>query len=72
MALHIQRAYIQRHFLEELSSKRRHAEAARVFLDYAGDVRQAVIAFSEGNLFAEARRTVRFTSLDSCLTTEIF
>lgn len=44
--------------VEDLSSKKRYAEAARVFLDYAGDIRQAVIAFVEGNLFAEARRIV--------------
>ena len=43
---------------DELSSKKRYAEAATVLLDYAGDVRQAVIAYVEGNLFADARRIV--------------
>jgi elongator complex protein 1 len=41
-----------------LSSKKRYAEAATVLLDYAGDVRQAVIAYVEGNFFADARRIV--------------
>jgi len=43
---------------DDLSSKKRYAEAATVLLDYAGDVRQAVIAYVEGNLFADARRIV--------------
>lgn len=43
---------------DELSSKKRYAEAAVVSLDYAEDVRQAVIAYVEGNLFADARRIV--------------
>lgn len=43
---------------DDLSSKKRYAEAATVLLDYAGDVRQAVIAYVEGNLFADARRVV--------------
>ncbi|GLB37914.1 hypothetical protein LshimejAT787_0409650 [Lyophyllum shimeji] len=41
---------------EDLTSKKRHAEAARVLLDYAKDIRQAVIAYVEGNHFSEARR----------------
>jgi hypothetical protein len=43
---------------DDLSSKKRYAEAATVLLDYAGDVRQAVIAYVEGNFFADARRIV--------------
>ncbi|KAF9647728.1 Elongator complex protein 1 [Thelephora ganbajun] len=43
---------------DDLSSKRRYAEAATVLLDYAGDVRQAVITCVEGNFFADARRIV--------------
>ena len=43
---------------EELSSKKRYAEAARVLLDYAQDVREAVIALVQGNAFSEARRIV--------------
>lgn len=39
-------------------SKKRYLEAARVFIDYAGDVRQAVIALVQGNEFSEARRIV--------------
>jgi elongator complex protein 1 len=45
-------------FVDDLSSKKRYAEAATVLLDYAGDVRQAVIAYVEGNFFADARRIV--------------
>ncbi|KAF7289209.1 polymerase II transcription elongation factor [Mycena indigotica] len=41
---------------EDLVSKKRPAEAARVLLDYAQDTREAVIALAQGNLFSEARR----------------
>ncbi|KAF9012601.1 IKI3 family-domain-containing protein [Cyathus striatus] len=41
---------------EDLISKKRYAEAGRVLLDYAKDVREAVTAFVQGNLFSEARR----------------
>jgi elongator complex protein 1 len=44
--------------IEDLSSKKRHAEAARVLLDYCKDLREAVIALVEGNGFSEARRIV--------------
>ncbi|RPD57919.1 IkappaB kinase complex IKAP component [Lentinus tigrinus ALCF2SS1-6] len=43
---------------EELTSKKRFAEAATVLLDYADNVRQAVIALVEGNHFSEARRII--------------
>ena len=43
---------------DDLRSKKRYAEAAAVLLDYAGDVRQAVIAYVEGNFFPDARRIV--------------
>jgi elongator complex protein 1 len=44
--------------VEDLSSKKRHAEAARVLLDYSKDLREAVIALIQGNEFSEARRIV--------------
>ncbi len=44
--------------LDDLVSKKRHFEAGQVLLDYTKDVRQAVIAFVEGNSFSEARRVV--------------
>lgn len=44
--------------LEDLSSKKRYSEAARVLLDYCKDSRQAVIALVQGNSFSEARRIV--------------
>lgn len=44
---------------EDLVGKRRHAEAARVLLDYAKDVDTAIEALCEGNLHTEAVRTVR-------------
>ncbi|KAI0697397.1 IkappaB kinase complex IKAP component [Cerioporus squamosus] len=43
---------------DELTSKKRFLEAATVLLDYADDVRQAVIALVEGNHFSEARRII--------------
>ena len=61
--------------VEDLSSKKRFADAARVLLDYAGDVRHAVIAFVEGNLFSEARRVVCntvFYETVSTILTETF
>jgi elongator complex protein 1 len=45
-------------FLEDLVSKKRHPEAARVLLDYSKDIREAVIALVQGNHFSEARRIV--------------
>ena len=47
--------------VEDLSSKKRHAEAARVLLDYCKDLREAVIAMVQGNGFSEARRIVRLS-----------
>ncbi|KAK0212323.1 pol II transcription elongation factor [Desarmillaria ectypa] len=41
---------------EDLTSKKRYLEAARVILDYAKDVRETVITLVQGNEFAEARR----------------
>lgn len=46
------------YFLDDLMSKKRHLEAGQVLLEYAKDVRQAVIAFVEGSHFSEARRVV--------------
>ncbi|KAG1738258.1 pol II transcription elongation factor [Suillus lakei] len=43
---------------DELFSKKRFSESARVLLDYAKDVRQAVNSLAQGNEFAEARRIV--------------
>jgi len=43
---------------EELSSKRRYSESARVLLDYSKDVREAVTSLVQGNKFSEARRIV--------------
>ena len=43
---------------EDLSSKKRYTESARVLLDYAHDVREAVIYLVQGNEFSEARRVV--------------
>lgn len=45
-------------FSEDLVSRKRHSEAARVLLDYSKDVREAVIALVQGNHFSEARRVV--------------
>jgi elongator complex protein 1 len=44
------------HELEDLSSKRRYSECARVLLDYSKDVREATIALVQGNNISEARR----------------
>ena len=52
-----------RTFVDDLNSKKRYAEAATVLLDYARDVRQAVIAYVEGNFFADARRIVSSATL---------
>lgn len=47
---------------DALKAKGRHVEAARVFLDYAKDVKNAIIVLSDGNEFAEAVRIVRWPS----------
>ncbi|KAK0226513.1 pol II transcription elongation factor [Armillaria fumosa] len=41
---------------EDLTSKKRYLEAARVILDYTKDARETVITLVQGNEFAEARR----------------
>ncbi|KAK1230942.1 putative elongator complex protein 1 [Marasmius sp. AFHP31] len=41
---------------EDLVSKKRFAEAARVLLDYVDDARMAIITLVQGNEFSEARR----------------
>ncbi|KAJ3966250.1 IkappaB kinase complex IKAP component [Lentinula raphanica] len=43
---------------EDLLSKKRFTEAARVILDYTQDVRTAVIALVQGNEFSEAMRII--------------
>ncbi|KAJ8489069.1 hypothetical protein ONZ51_g3188 [Trametes cubensis] len=43
---------------EDLVSKKRTSEAAQVLLDYAKDIREAVIALVEGSHFSEARRVI--------------
>jgi elongator complex protein 1 len=45
-------------FTEDLTSKKRYTEAGHVLLDYAEDVRDAVITLVQGNQFSEARRIV--------------
>ncbi|KAF8963616.1 IKI3 family-domain-containing protein [Flammula alnicola] len=52
---------------EDLTSKKRHAEAGRVLLDYCKDVREAVIALVEGNGFSEARRIISLNSTPALL-----
>lgn len=49
---------ISTHFTEDLSSKKRYNESARVLLDYTKDVKSAVSLFVQGNSFSEARRIV--------------
>ena len=44
---------------DALKAKGRHAEAGRIFLDYAKDVKNAIIVLSDGNEFSEAIRIVR-------------
>ncbi|KAF7362473.1 polymerase II transcription elongation factor [Mycena venus] len=59
-------------FLEDLASKKRHSDAARVLLDYSKDVREAVIALVQGNCFSEARRIVTLTDSQTLLTDVIY
>jgi elongator complex protein 1 len=51
-------ATLAEHVGDALKAKGRHAEAGQVFLDYAKDVKNAVIVLSDGNEFAEAIRIV--------------
>lgn len=50
--------YVDDNPIEDLTSKKRYAEAGHVLVDYAEDVREAVIALVQGNQFSEARRIV--------------
>ncbi|EIW80500.1 pol II transcription elongation factor [Coniophora puteana RWD-64-598 SS2] len=43
---------------DELIAKKRYADAARVLLDYADDVRQTIGTLVQGNHFSEARRVI--------------
>jgi len=43
---------------EDLSSKKRYQDSARVFIDYVKDPRAAVIVLVQGNFFSEARRVI--------------
>ncbi|KIM63897.1 hypothetical protein SCLCIDRAFT_1213692 [Scleroderma citrinum Foug A] len=52
---------------EELSSKKRFSEAARVLLDYARDDNQAVVALVQGNEFSEARRIISLRAIPQLL-----
>ena len=45
-----------------MTSKKRYTEASHVLLDYAEDVREAVITLVQGNQFSEARRIVSGTN----------
>ncbi|KAG6856745.1 hypothetical protein H0H87_001089 [Tephrocybe sp. NHM501043] len=47
---------------EDLAAKKRHSEAARVLLDYAKDIREAILAYVQGNHFSEARRIIALQS----------
>ncbi|KAI5890064.1 IkappaB kinase complex, IKAP component [Schizophyllum commune H4-8] len=47
---------------EGLVAKKKYADAGRVLLDYAHDVREAVIALVQGNLFSAARRIIALHS----------
>ena len=49
--------------LDDLLSKKRFDEAARIFLDHAENPRQCINAHVQGNLFSEARRIVNFSSV---------
>lgn len=47
---------IAKRVAQDLSSKKRFVEAARVVLDYVQDLEEAVTLFTLGNAFSEARR----------------
>ncbi|KAF8522598.1 IkappaB kinase complex IKAP component [Hysterangium stoloniferum] len=47
---------IARRVADDLGSKQRHVDAARVFLDYADDVDEAISSFVRGSAWSEARR----------------
>ncbi|KAI0314583.1 IKI3 family-domain-containing protein [Amylostereum chailletii] len=47
---------------EDLTSKKRYSEGSQVLLDYAKDVREAVVTLVQGNQFSEARRVATLRS----------
>ncbi|THH05467.1 hypothetical protein EW145_g4776 [Phellinidium pouzarii] len=53
---------------DELSAKKRFEEAARIYLDYAKNVRQCIGTFVQGNMFSEARRLISLYREPSLIT----
>ncbi|GAA5832721.1 hypothetical protein JCM11251_005735 [Rhodosporidiobolus azoricus] len=56
---------------DNLTGKRRYADAARVLLEYAKDVEGAVQALCEGNLYSEAVRLIALHSRTDLLESHI-
>jgi len=57
---------------EDLSSKKRYSESARVLLDYSKDIRECFIALVQGNSFSEARRIATLHSAPELLRDIIY
>ena len=55
------KALLWEYSIDELLSKKRYEEAARVFLDHAKNVRQCINVLVQGSMFSEARRIVSST-----------
>jgi len=50
-------------FLDDLATKQRYVEAARVLFDYADDVNEGVASLVRGGAWSEARRIVCISPL---------
>ncbi|KIJ49936.1 hypothetical protein M422DRAFT_74490 [Sphaerobolus stellatus SS14] len=59
---------IARRVADDLDSKQRHTDAARVLLDYANDVDGGVNALVKGSAWSEARRTAALNKREDLLT----
>ncbi|KZT05444.1 IkappaB kinase complex IKAP component [Laetiporus sulphureus 93-53] len=57
---------------EDLSSKKRYSDAARVLLDYAHDTKEAIKALVEGSYFSDARRILVLSSRPELLEEIIY
>lgn len=59
-------------FAESLKSNRRFSEAGRVFLDYAEDVEEAMVALLEGSLWEESLRLLHLRQRCDLIETHLF
>ena len=58
-------------FSDSLKTNRKYSEAARVLIDYADDVEEAIVTLLEGNTWEEALRLIYFHGRTDLLETHL-